>query len=124
VFRAGCTINHDRFYACLAPGSGRERFFSPGSRATGRRIQRDGSTRVIGPWSTHSHSARTGDERARLAETISGARAALLTDLGKKLLRDGHAGILRLHTVGAHQDQLTRLLRDGLVADAHTIRRG
>jgi hypothetical protein len=80
------------------------------------------STRVLGSWSTHSHSARTGDERARLAETISGARAALLTDLGKKLLRDGHAGILRLHTVGAHRDQLTRLLRDGLVADAHIFR--
>jgi hypothetical protein len=29
---------------------------------------------------------------ARLAETISGAHAAVLTDLGKKLLMDGHTG--------------------------------
>jgi hypothetical protein len=31
---------------------------------------------------------------ARLAETISGAYAAVLTDLGKKLLMDGHTGTL------------------------------
>jgi hypothetical protein len=53
-------FNHDRLYACLASGLGRERLFSPGFRATSRRARRDGSKRVLGSWSTRSRSARTG----------------------------------------------------------------
>jgi hypothetical protein len=79
----------------LASGSGRERLFSPRFRATSRRVRRDGSTRVLESWSTRSHSTRTGDEghvEHAHARLISGARAAALIDLGKKLFLDGHAG--------------------------------
>jgi hypothetical protein len=69
-------FNHDRFYACLASGLGRERLFSPGFRATSRRARRDGSKRVLGSWSTRSRSAKNRDKghvehaQARLALAV------------------------------------------------------
>jgi hypothetical protein len=71
VFRAGWTINHDRFYACLASGSGRERLFSPGFRATSRRVHCDGQPGCPGVVSHQASSWRVPRHLAKKAASAT-----------------------------------------------------